>query len=159
MCRSIQGCSVAGFTLIEMLVTIVIATILVTIALPTYQMQIRKSRRTEAKTALLNFAAREERYLATQNVYSSDPGQLQYTAAGGSWPVSTGTYYQIDAPTVSNPSSTTPTAVPTFSVTVVPAPGSPQLADTSCQSFTVTQTGLQTSADSGGNNSSSTCWP
>ena len=159
MCKPSPGRPDPGFTLIEMLVTIVIAAILVVIALPTYQTQIRKSRRTEAKTAILDFAAREERYLATQNVYSSDPGQLQYTATGGSWPVSTGSYYQITTPTVTNPTAASPTALPTFSVTVVPAPGSPQLADSSCQSFTVTQTGLQSSTDSGGSPSTSSCWP
>jgi type IV pilus assembly protein PilE len=51
----------AGFTLIELMVTLAIAAILLSIVVPTYQAQVRKSRRTEAKTAILDFAAREER--------------------------------------------------------------------------------------------------
>ncbi|HEX3835973.1 MAG TPA: type IV pilin protein [Steroidobacteraceae bacterium] len=150
-----HGCrprGAAGFTLIELMVTVAIAAILLSIVVPTYQAQVRKSRRTEAKTAILDFAAREERLYATQNAYSTDPVALGYTAAGGSWPVSTGTYYQIEAPTSSAPTATTPG---TFSVTVDPAPASPQLSDTTCASFTVTQTGAQSAT---GTNPSA-CWP
>jgi len=43
--------SAAGFSLIELMVTVAIATILISIAIPAYNTQIRKSRRTEAKTA------------------------------------------------------------------------------------------------------------
>ena len=49
-----------GFTLVELMVTLVVAAILATIAIPAYQNQIRESRRTEAKTALLDLAGREE---------------------------------------------------------------------------------------------------
>src|SRR5580692_9793799 len=111
----------AGFTLIELMVVVVIIAILASIALPAYQGSVRKSRRTEAKTAISDFAAREERIYGTQNVYSSDSTVLGYTASGGSWPVSTGTYYQINTPTVTAATATTPA---TFTVTVVPATGS-----------------------------------
>ncbi len=142
----------AGFTLIELMVTIVIATILIAIAVPTYQIQMRKSRRTEAKTAILDFASREERLFATQNAYSTDPVALGYTAAGGSWPVSTGTYYQINTTTIAAPTATTPA---TFSVTVVPIATGPQANDGICTSFTVTNTGLQSATGS----NPSACWP
>ena len=45
---------VAGFTLVELMVTILIGAILLAIAVPTYQAQIRKSRRTEARNAVLD---------------------------------------------------------------------------------------------------------
>ncbi len=143
---------VSGFTLIELMIVVVIVAILAGIAVPSYNSSIRKSRRTEAKTALLDFAAREERLYATQNAYSTDPVALGYTAAGGSWPVSTGSYYQIETPTSVAPTATAPG---TFSVTVDPSPGSPQLKDTTCASFTVTQTGAQSAT---GTNPSA-CWP
>jgi type IV pilus assembly protein PilE len=143
---------VAGFTLIELMVVIVITAILASIALPAYQGSVRKSRRTEAKTAISDFAAREERIYGTQNVYSNDAGVLGYTAAGGSWPVSTGTYYQITTPTITAATATTPA---TFTVTVVPSAGSPQLKDTICTSFTVTNTGAQSATGS----NPSACWP
>jgi len=65
----------AGFTLIELMIAIVIATVLITIAVPTYQAQIRKSRRTEARMAVLDLASREERFLSTANSYSQDTGR------------------------------------------------------------------------------------
>src|SRR5580704_3895466 len=84
----------AGFTLVELLIVIVIATILATIAIPSYQAQIRKSRRTDAKTALLDLAAREERYNSTYNTYTSVPANLGYS---GNFPVTVGSgYYQIN---------------------------------------------------------------
>ncbi len=135
-----------------MMIVVVIIAVLAGIAIPSYTSSVRKSRRTEAKTALLDFAAREERLYATQNVYSADPVALGYTAAGGSWPVSTGKYYQIETPTVGAPTATTPG---TFSVTVDPSPGSPQLQDASCASFTVTQTGAQSATGT----DTSACWP
>ena len=54
-----------GFTLVELMVVIVIASILMAIAVPSYKNSIRKSRRTDAKTALLDLAGREERFNST----------------------------------------------------------------------------------------------
>jgi type IV pilus assembly protein PilE len=146
----------AGFTLIELMIVVVIIAILASIAVPAYTNSVRKSRRAEAKTAISDFAAREERIYATQNTYSTDPGVLGYTPAGGSWPVSTGKYYQIEAPSSQPAAVTTTSSTPaTFSVTVDPSPGSPQLSDTACASFTLTNTGLQGAT---GTNPTS-CWP
>src|ERR1700730_9152184 len=87
--------SIAGFTLIELMVTIVVASILAAIAIPAYTSQIRKSRRTEARTALLDLASREERFNSTNSAYTSSSRNLAYT---GAWPVTVGSgYYQITA--------------------------------------------------------------
>ena len=47
-----------GFTLMEMMIVVVILGVLVTIAYPSYQEQVRKSRRGDAKQALLDAASR-----------------------------------------------------------------------------------------------------
>ena len=84
-----------GFTLIELVVAILIIAILGTIALSSYVNQSRKSRRTEARTALLDLAGREERNFSTTNVYSSTPSQLGYT--GAAFPVTVGAgYYTVN---------------------------------------------------------------
>ena len=49
----------AGFTLIELMVALLIAAILFAIAIPSYNTYIRRSRRTEAKNALLALAGLE----------------------------------------------------------------------------------------------------
>ena len=144
----------AGFSLVELMVVVVITAILASIAVPAYNSSIRKSRRTEAKTAIMDLAAREERYFATQNQYSSSPAALAY--GSGAWPISVGTYYSISSVVTGAATATTPG---TYVLQVSPSSGSPQLQDTSCQTFLVDQTGKQSSLDSGGNDSSTTCWP
>jgi type IV pilus assembly protein PilE len=149
----------SGFSLIELMIVVVIATILAAIAIPSYNSQIRKSRRTEAKTALADLASREERYFATQNVYTNDPVALKYVASGA-WPVSIGNYYSISSVAVTqaaaSPTATTPG---TYILQITPTAGSTQLKDASCQTFQVDQTGKQTSLDSGGADSTASCWP
>ncbi len=67
-----------GFSLIELMVTVLIISVLVAIAIPSYIDKVRKSRRTEAKTVLLDLAGREERFFNTNNQYSVLPSDLGY---------------------------------------------------------------------------------
>lgn len=146
----------AGFTLIELMIVVVIATILMTIALPMYLGQIRESRRTEARNYLVELAAREERYFATQNAYTSVASNLGYTSWGS---VGSG-YYSISAPTIPDPKvPTTGTPPPSYSITASPVSGKGQDKDTTCASFTIESNGTRSSQDASGNNTSGTCWP
>ena len=76
---------IRGFTLIELMVTVVIVGILAAIVYPGYQQVVRKSRRAEAKVALLDLAARQERYFTMNNKYASTPDALGYS--GEEFPV------------------------------------------------------------------------
>lgn len=58
-----------GFTLIEMLVTVAIIGILVAIAYPSYQEQIKKTRRSDAQGALTGLAGAMERHFTANNTY------------------------------------------------------------------------------------------
>ncbi len=145
----------AGFTLTELLIVMVVVAILIAIAVPIYTQQVQESRRTEAKNAVLELASREERYFSTANSYSTDPTQLGYsTSAGATFPQSTGTYYQI---TVAVPDPNWAGSGASYVITATPAAGSPQLNDSSCQSFSVTQTGVQSAENSSGTSNPS-CW-
>lgn len=135
----------AGFTLIELMVTIIIGAILMAIAGPAYMTQIRKSRRTEAKTAILDLASREERLYSTTNTYSADPVTLGYTAFGGAIG---GGYYKL---TVQAPTG----AVPTFQVTATAI--NSQLKDTACFTFVVDQTGKLTAQNNATTDSTAQC--
>jgi type IV pilus assembly protein PilE len=131
----------AGFTLIELMVTVVIATILITVAIPSYSSSIRKSRRTEAKTTLLDLAGREERYFNTNNVYSVLPSDLGYSATAPAFPMTVGSgYYQV------NIALTNVGGNPGYTITAVPITPD-QLQDTTCLQFQLTNTGAQTATD------------
>ena len=68
-----------GFTLIELMIVVAIIAILAAIALPSYDRYVKKARRTDAKQALLDFAARQEKYFSTHNLYSADGREIGYS--------------------------------------------------------------------------------
>jgi len=150
-----------GFTLIELIVAMVIVATLAAIAIPSYNQYVLKSHRTEAKSALMDAASLEERYFSTSNLYTSNPMQLGYGVA--TTPVTVGTgYYVISAITVTAPvapAPATPGGTPaTFTITAVPAPGSMQLSDTACASFSINSAGQQSALNSGGTDNTANCW-
>ena len=58
-----------GFTLVELMIAVAIVGILASIAYPSYQDSVRKSRRADAKGALLGFANAMERHFTENNSY------------------------------------------------------------------------------------------
>jgi type IV pilus assembly protein PilE len=141
-----------GFTLVELMIVIVIGAILVGIAVPSYQAQVQKSRRTDARNAILDIAAREERLLSVTNAYSAIPTDVGY--GGATWPQPvTNSYYQV---TVTTPDPAQPAGTTSFIITAQ-AIGI-QVGDTACASFSVNQIGSQTALTSGGAQNATTCW-
>jgi len=60
-----------GFTLLEVLIAVVIVGVLASIALPSYQNQIHKTRRSDAKSALVGAAGQMERYFTERGTYAT----------------------------------------------------------------------------------------
>jgi len=142
-----------GFTLIELMIVVVIATILISIAIPAYTTQVRTSRRTEAKQTLLDLASREERLFSTRNFYTQDLTQLGYPVAGAI----TGNYYSVSV-VVPDPNWAGPPGTLSFIATATPLAVGGQAQDTQCATFTVTQTGLQRAQNSATADSTALCW-
>jgi type IV pilus assembly protein PilE len=166
MRRSIELRS-KGFTLVELMIVVLVASILVGISVPTYQSQIRHSRRTDAKTALLDLAVREEKFLTLNNAYTSTASALGYTAlpvqVGGNYYtvyVCPGTAPGAAAPTVACPSGAPAATGTSFIVSAIPVAGTSQAGDSACQYFAVDNTGTQfaSSTTAGGTDTTSTCW-
>ena len=146
-----------GFTLIELMVVVLIVTILTVIAVPSYLNQTLKSHRTEAKSILLDLASRQERYMATNGSYSAAATDMGYT---GTWPQNVGSnYYSVSMPNgVTAPAAGTATtaATPAKFVFTATAIGN-QTKDKQCATFSIDQTGTQTSTSSTGSTSTG-CW-
>ena len=60
-----------GFNLLELLIVISIISILAVLAINNYQKYVRKSRRTEAISTLLNLQLAEEKYRVSNNSYGN----------------------------------------------------------------------------------------
>lgn len=58
-----------GFTLIELMITVAIIGILGSIAYPSYQESVRKSKRSEGRVAILQVMQQQERYMTQYNTY------------------------------------------------------------------------------------------
>jgi type IV pilus assembly protein PilE len=137
-----------GFTLVELMITIMVAAILAAIAVPSYTNQVRKSRRTDARNAVLDAAAREERLFATNNRYSQVAADLGYTALpqkiGGG-------YYEVNV-------RCTPDVATCTGFVVTAAPLGNQVKDTACAIFQVDETGKQTVTGVSAADPRAPCW-
>lgn len=147
-----------GFSLIELMIVVAIGALLVAIGIPMYTKQVQHSRRVEARTAVLDIAGREERYLSVSGTYTTVPANLGYAAGGPAFPMAVGSGYYVVNVVVAVPAAPNP---PTYLVSATPAAGSSQLQDLQCQYFSVDNTGKQfSSANSAGTGASTaaTCW-
>lgn len=137
-----------GFTLIELMITVLIISILARLAIPQIRNQIREARRTDAKTALLDIASREERFYATNYTYTSSFQNI-YAGTTTTWPLNvsdpTAPNYSISAPTVTSTS---------FAVAAVPYAGSDQTNDY-CGTYTLNYLGVQGNMN---NTITTGCW-
>jgi type IV pilus assembly protein PilE len=149
----VNAASNRGFTLIELMIAVAVVSILATIAVASYTSQVQKSRRTDARSALLDLAGREEKLFSTANAYSALPSDLGYGAVGTPWPITVGSgYYQV---TVTSPDPTQPAGTPSYVITAVPVPGSTQANDTTCTQLSVNELGAQSAIPAA---NTTTCW-
>ncbi len=135
---------VSGFTLIEMMITVAIIGILAAIAYPSYTEYTMKSRRTEAKSCLMELAQFMERLYATNATYLDD-GQAP-TLPTLSCTTSLSGHYALSF-------SGTPTRT-SYTLQAIPQ-GSQASKDTKCGTLTLNQAGAKTESGTG---TVSDCW-
>lgn len=131
-----------GFTLIEIMIAVAIVAIIAAVALPSYQEQIRKSRRSDAKIGLEKAAALQEQHRFTNNTYSGDVNDIGGT--GGTL-ISPEGHYTIATSVVS---SSTGCSTDGFCFLLTATATGVQASDTDCATFTLTNTGTKTSTSS-----------
>jgi type IV pilus assembly protein PilE len=122
-----------GFTLIEVMIVVVIVAILASIALPSYQNSIRKSRRADAHSILQAAQLAQEKFRLNHEIYGanadfSDTAFARVCVMTGGNCMSPGGFYRLTAtgPTASG-YALTATAVGT------------QVRDTTCPAINLTQ--------------------
>ena len=131
-----------GFTLIELMIVVLIVAILGAIAIPSYRKYVVRSHRVDAQRALTELAARQERYLYSNNAYADSVSDLGGTSSMA------GSYYTVTM----DPASASST---TFKV-VATAVGSQSDDDKACQTLSLDQAGRQESTGSTANDPA--CW-
>lgn len=139
----------AGFSLIELMAVITIIALLATLAVTSYQNSIRKARRADAKTVLMETAMFLERNYTETNSYNVlpnsntlDNSELPHPEA----PIDGNTKF-YDIQFLSGPT--------THSFTIEAAPKNAQLKDTLCAKLTIDETGNK---DATGPGTANECW-
>ena len=132
----------AGFTLIELMVTVGIVAIISAIALPAYDIYVRKAARAEGKAALLDVAAKQEQYYLDNKSYTTDLTDLGFDSSP--W-TSESDRYVIS---VTSASST--------AFALQATRNAAQVKDTDCGDYTYDSTGTKGVVNA--SSSASTCW-
>ena len=120
-----------GFTLVELMVVVAIVAVLAAIVYPSYQNHLRKARRADAQTFMMDVANREQQYLLDARAYATGSGAL--TSLNVTTPSTVATYYTV--------SVAAGAATPSFTITATPIAGTPQVSD---GALTLDNTGAKT---------------
>ena len=142
--------SIAGFTLIELMITVAIVAILAAVALPSYSAYVARARRAEARTQLLQAAQFMQRFYAANDRYDQDragnsvlgtpplgmPENLRKSPADGP------AVYQLNTSITTAANYTATVNVSAYMLTMAPISTSVAAADP-CGMFTITSTGVR----------------
>ena len=139
-----------GFTLIEVMIVAAIVAILASVAYPSYQDSVIKTKRAEARTALMQIMQQQERFYSQNNTYSvfskASPNNFKWysgeSAAGSSYEISAAA---CTDDTISN------------CVLLTAKPGTANVnasyVDTKCGDLMLTSTGVKSASGTATN-----CW-
>ncbi len=138
-----------GFSLMELMITLAIVGILASIAYPSYQESVAKSRRAEASGALLSAAQALERYYSTNGRYTT-------TAAGSTLP----SVFLTTVPESGTAYYTIASSSASANAFTLKASRAGVMAGDACGDFTLDETGSYsiTAKPSGSSKSVSDCW-
>lgn len=133
----------AGFTLIELMVTVVVIGILAAIAYPSYVAYIVKANRAAAKSFLLEVSSRQQGYLLDARSYAADLATLKLTV-----PAEVSKNYTVETAPKAG------AAPPGFTATAKPT-GSQAVRDAGCGNLTIDEANAKTVSGSDG---VTKCW-
>jgi type IV pilus assembly protein PilE len=131
------GSRARGFTLMDLMITLVIVAVLAAIALPSYRLILQRANRADAKAILMESSQFMERYFTANNTFTGAPAVPYAVSPKGA----TGLDIKYNISYVGTPGAT-------YVIQAVPA--NSQASD-SCATLTISNTGAQTPTTAG-------CW-
>lgn len=136
-----------GYTLTELMITVLIVAVLASVALPSYLEQTRKTRRSDAQAALMQAAQALERCYTLYNAYDSDncPALSDGALAAG-YTSSEGGYYALSLPTLT---------ATTYTLSAKPQEGQ---SNDKCGTLTLDQSGVRDVVDADSGVTAADCW-
>ena len=140
MKSKIGACRVSrnsGFTLVEAMITMVVIAILASIAYPSYMQSVRKSKRTDAYSALTKAAINLERFFGTNGTYTTDTSQLGLT-------IDAGTAYSVSGHYIITVAAGATGIGSSYVVNANAKPGDMQTGDTGCTALSLDSLGRRT---------------
>jgi len=143
----------AGFSLVELVVTMAIAAILAGLAIPAYRQYTMRANRVDAKSALLRLASNQERFYLQNNTYATDAQRPLAPPNGlGVNGTENGYYALAVQPPAGGPFTQG------FTATATVIGGGRQRDDTQCWQFTVNEQGQKQAFTQGGADNTAVCW-
>lgn len=139
-----RGSRSGGFTLIELMIVVVVIGILAAIAYPSYQEHVRKARRADAQTALLELAQFMERHYTANGKYLTAANAAPVLPFSEAPKDGATKYYDLSFPAAPTASSYTLRAVPKGA-----------MVDDACGTLTLANTGAKGQAAGA---TLATCW-
>jgi len=86
----------SGVTLIELMIVLAVLAILVSLAFPIYQAQMRENRRTDGQRTLMEVMHAQQKFFSRNSIYTADLiGDLGFTDAGSGAVLSENQFYLI----------------------------------------------------------------
>lgn len=158
--KQIQKLGMPGFTLIELMIVVVIIGVLAMIAYPSYQNWTAQTRRSDAYTSLSQLANDLEKFYSECSAYTTNitsanrsctapagppPGSLGKGATGN---LSPNQYYQMSI-------ATAPAGGYLITAT---ARGLQAEKDATCNTFTLSNTGVKAAKNSSNSDTTALCW-
>jgi type IV pilus assembly protein PilE len=151
--RRLAARAPTGFTLMDLLAALAIASLLACVAVPSYRAQVIRAHRSDARAALLSLAAAEESFNASCNAYAAildDSRESSCSTSSLQFPASAGHgSYELEV-TTSDATG--------WSAAATAVAGSPQDADERCRVLRLTSAGHRSASRADGSANDEECW-